>query len=127
MAAMPDRSMASGAARNRGAASANGSRRADAGNCGRVWGMEAGRPMKPADAPQARRGGRADAGNCGGAWGMEGRRPMKPAQAPQARRSGRADAGNCGAVQRTKTATAETGGNGRGAGRWMNAGGAKAV
>ena len=82
MAEMPDRSVASGAARNRGAASAKGSRRADAGNCGRAWGMEAGRPLKPADAPQARRGGRADAGNCGCAWGMEGRRPMKPAHAP---------------------------------------------
>ena len=65
MTAMPDRSVASGAARNRGAASAKGSRRADAGNCGRAWGMEGRRPMKPADAPQARRSGRADAGNCG--------------------------------------------------------------
>jgi len=82
MTAMPDHSVASGAARNRGAASAKGSRRADAGNCGRAWGMEAGRPLKPADAPQALRGRRADAGNCGGAWGMEADRPMKPAHAP---------------------------------------------
>ena len=96
MTAMPDRSVASGAARNRGAASAKGSRRADAGNCGCAWGMEADRPMKPADAPQA----------------LRGRRP---------------DAGNCGAVKRTKTAAAGTGSDGRGAGRWMSAGGAKAV
>ena len=51
MAELPDRSVASGAARNRGAASAKGSRRADAGNCGRAWGMEGRRPMKPAHAP----------------------------------------------------------------------------